>query len=196
MNISENARDVLQEMFNTGLGHAVVAFSEMLEKEIHLSFPELSVFSFEELLNFMQKETSEDYVSVVQKFKSGVEGKGIVAFPVEDGKTMVNHLFRSLGSEELELGIVEKETILEVGNVLISAVVVAIGDIIEKEIALEMPTASITPDLAEMKESGEDMIYCVGQGNFGVEGIEIQGMILVIFSYTKIEHFLSQLDFI
>ena len=194
MQITEAARDILQEIINTGIGKAAVSFSEILDREIKLFFPTLRIFEFDELNQFLQSKGQNEYVAVRQSFTGGLEGTGFVSFPLQDGKTLVQQLLES-DSPEAEFGILERETITEVGNVLINAVACTISDMIEVETHYELPELDLNKQNLSFKNDHSHKIYCLGEGNFVVEGIAIQGMMIFILTYNKIEQVLAKLSY-
>jgi chemotaxis protein CheC len=197
MQIPEEVIDILQEVVNTGIGKAAVSFSEILDLEINLTFPNLLILDLEELRVFLEKDTDKDdlHVSVRQMIGGGLEGKGIVSFPLKDGKTLVNRLLENSETENQDFGIMERDTIIEVGNVLINAVACSISDMIEVEAKCEMPEIDISNQIVSINEESAKSIYCLGEGKFSVKGIEIQGMLLFILAYEKLEHIISKLSY-
>lgn len=197
MQTTEEFTDILQEMVNTGIGKAAVSFSEILDLEINLTFPNLLILNLDELRTFLEKDKGNDnlHVSVRQMISGGLEGKGIVSFPLKDGKTLVNHLLESSETEKQDFGIMERDTIIEVGNVLINAVACSISDMVEVEAKCEMPEIDISNQIVLINEESDKSIYCLGEGKFSVKGIEIQGMILFILAYKKLEHIISKLSY-
>jgi chemotaxis protein CheC len=195
MQITEEFTDILQEMVNTGIGKAAVSFSEILDLEINLTFPNLLILNLDELIAFLEKDKDNLHVSVRQMISGGLEGKGIVSFPLKDGKTLVNWLLESSETESQDFGIMERDTIIEVGNVLINAVACSISDMVEVEAKCEMPEIDISDQIVLINEESDKSIYCLGEGKFSVKGIEIQGMILFILEYKKLEHIISKLSY-
>ncbi len=193
MQISEEAKDILQEIINTGIGKAASSFSEILSREIVLNFPTLLIFSYDELTDYMKNKAQKEHVNIKQSFNGKLEGQGIVSFPLKDGKTLVNRLLENPDSDNPDFGILERETITEVGNVLINAVVCSISDMVEIETQYEIPELDISNTVLSMNKEN-DYIYCIGEGSFSVEGIKIQGFILLILTYNKTKHIIDKLN--
>ncbi|MCP4751183.1 MAG: hypothetical protein GY866_09835, partial [Proteobacteria bacterium] len=94
-----------------------------------------------------------------------------------------------------DFGILERETIVEVGNVLINSVACSISDMLEVETSYEMPEIAIANRTISVEEESEDNIYCLGQGKFSVEGIEIHGNLMLILTYNRLEHIIAKLSY-
>ncbi len=193
--MTEEAKDILQEVFNVGIGKAAVSFSEILDREINLSFPTLLMFNWEQLQQYLEEKELTEYVAVSQGFSGGLSGKGVISFPLTDGKTLVNRLLENPDSNDPDFGTMERETVMEVGNILINAVACSISDMLEIETQYEMPEVHIADGVMKFEEDTGDNIYCLGQGNLAVEGIEIQGMMLFILTYNGIETIINALSY-
>ncbi len=194
MLISEEAKDILQEVINTGVGKAASSFSEILSREINLTFPTLLVFNYDQLMKYLKEKEQTEHVNIRQNFSGGLEGQGIVSFPLQDGKTLVNRLLENPNSDDPDFGILERETIMEVGNVLINAIGGSISNMVEIETHYQMPELDISKTVLLVDED-RDCIYCIGEGVFSVEGMNIQGFILFILTYNKTEHIINKLSY-
>ncbi len=194
MQISEQAKDILQEVVSTGIGRAAVSFSEILGREINLTFPKLLIIRYKELIELLKQKKTADYVNIRQGFTGGLNGMGIVSFSLNDGKTLVSKLIESQNNDDPEFGILERETIMEIGNVLINAIVCTISDMVSVETQYQLPKFDTSLDRISIPEDSSGLIYCFAEGSFSVEGMEIQGIILFILAYDKIEHIITKLN--
>jgi len=193
MEILDEKKDVLQEMINTGIGKAAVSFSDMLHKEIKLSVPTLLFYSLNELDAYLGKMRNNEYVNVIQCFSGEMTGRGIVSFPLIGGKTIISTLMEYPDSCEPDFGGMERELIAEVGNVIISAVGSSICNMAEIETFYQMPEIEFSSRIITTDSESADNIYCVGEGEFAVEGINIEGKILFIITYSEIEVIINKL---
>jgi chemotaxis protein CheC len=193
MEILDEKKDVLQEMINTGIGKAAVSFSDMLNKEIKLSVPTLLFFSLYELDAYLDKMQNNEYVNVIQSFSGDMTGRGIVSFPLIGGKTIISTLMEYPDSCEPDFGSMERELIAEVGNVIINAVGSSMCNMAEIETFYNMPEIEFSSQIIKIDIESADNIYCVGEGAFAVEGIDIEGKILFIITYSEIEAIINKL---
>jgi len=193
MEIPDEKKDVLQEMINTGIGKAAVSFSDMLNKEIKLSVPTLLFFSLDELKIYLSNVQQNEYVNVVQSFSGGISGRGIVSFPLIGGKTIISTLMEYPDSCEPDFGSMERELISEVGNVIINAVGSTMCNMAELEAFYQLPVIEFSNKIIEIDIESVENIYCVGEGEFAVEGIDIEGKILFIITYSQIDAMINKL---
>jgi len=193
MDLLDEKKDVLQEMINLGIGKAAVSFSDMLQKEIVLSVPTLLFFTLNELESYFKLLQKTEYVNVVQPFSGGMTGRGIVSFPLIGGKTIISTLMNYPDSREPDFGNMERELIAEVGNVIINAVGSSICNMAQVETFYELPKVEFSNQIIEIKQESSENIYCVGEGEFSVKGVEIEGKILFIITYSEVEDIINKL---
>ena len=127
MLINAEEKDVLQELVNIGVGGAAVALSGIMNREVILTFPRLEIFDLEQMKQYLRNREDVQYVSVSQKVRGEFSGKGIISFTLQEGKTLLNILLDNPDSPDYNFGIMEKETIQEVGNILITAIFCSIS---------------------------------------------------------------------
>lgn len=185
--ITEEMKDVLTELMNTGVGRAAAALSELLHTEIFLSVPFLEILNPEEMRSSLLSDIENEFVNIKQDFCGGLAGKGIVSFPVSKGKTLINILLDSFNEAEENLNVLELEAISEVGNLVINAIGSTIADMIGQEIECRLPSVSIANHMIDMDEEKPGSVYVVGQTDFAVKDRLIEGKILFVFSYENIE---------
>ncbi|ETR70719.1 MAG: hypothetical protein OMM_08607, partial [Candidatus Magnetoglobus multicellularis str. Araruama] len=136
---------------------------------------------------------NNEYVNVVQSFSGGMTGRGIVSFPLIGGKTIVSTLMEYPESCDPDFGSMERELIAEVGNVIINAVGSTICNMAGLEAFYQLPVIEFSNQIIETESESAANIYCVGEGEFAVEGIDIEGKILFIITYSEIEDIINKL---
>ena len=108
-----------------------------------------------------------------------------------NGKTLVNNLLeKEEGDEESEnfnFSVTELEAICEVGNNIINAVQGTISDMVPAESNYHLPEVGISPYIVPREKMKRNEIYLFGEVLFKVKGIDIEGMILLIYAYKNIE---------
>jgi len=193
MNFSEEIKDLFAELFNTGLGRAAVALNEMLRFEISLTLPVLSILSHNEFSDYIRSKASRKYVSVRQNFEGELTGTGIVTFPVISGKTLVNLLLEEDSDEGEHFNVIELDAITEVANIIINAVQNVISDMAEMEIHCLLPVPVIGNDFFSIEGLNQKNVYIVGETHFAAQEINVQGTVIMIYSYDNIEKMVQRL---
>lgn len=193
MELPIETKDILQELINTGIGRAASAFSELLNQEIDLKVPSLFVLTLSELKQYFQSVPEQEYINVTQSFSGGLQGKGVVSFPMSGGKTLINTLLANPTSQPVDFDLSEREVMAEVGNLIINSVGCSISDMAGVEIHCQLPTVAFDNQMIPLEDEATNNIYCVGEGAFTVQGIDVEGTIIFIYSYENIEMLIKEL---
>jgi chemotaxis protein CheC len=125
--------DLLQEIMNIAFGRAASDLAEYIDIFVILSVPQIKLLQAFDLPTYIKQELRDhDRVSVVeQNFWGKFKGNAFLVFPSGTGKRIIslfdgeNKFFESEPTHELE-----KETFLEVGNILIGACIGKIAELL------------------------------------------------------------------
>lgn len=192
----EDFNDAITELVNVGVGRAAASLGTMVNEPIELSVPQLLTITFDELDRYLDLETQEDRLSMVQQeFGGRVGGTASILFPLESARRLVGLLTGgALSSEELDL---EREAALtEVGNVVINSVMGTIGNITGMEIDYHLPEylECRRMDLPETFRSHDLLLAMV---LIAISGQEIRGHLILLFdlpSLQKLEEVIQRMS--
>jgi chemotaxis protein CheC len=131
--ITTEETDTLQEIMNIAFGRAASDLAEYVDIFVILNPPLIKVLQAFDLPSYLNNEIKDyERVSVVeQNFWGKFKGNAFLVFPTGTGKRMIslfnneNKFFDSEPSHELE-----KETFLEIGNILIGACIGKIAELL------------------------------------------------------------------
>jgi chemotaxis protein CheC len=131
--ITTEETDTLQEIMNIAFGRAASDLAEYVDIFVILNPPIIKVLQAFDLPSYLNNEIKDyDKVSVVeQNFWGKFKGNAFLVFPSGTGKRMIslfdseNKFFESEPTYELE-----KETFLEIGNILIGACIGKIAELL------------------------------------------------------------------
>jgi chemotaxis protein CheC len=131
--ITSEETDTLQEIMNIAFGRAASDLAEYIDIFVVLNPPHIEVLQAFDLPSYLNNELKDyDKVSVVeQNFWGKFKGNAFLVFPTGTGKRMIslfnseNKVFESEPTYELE-----KETFLEIGNILIGACIGKIAELL------------------------------------------------------------------
>jgi len=148
--ITSEETDLLQEIMNIAFGRAAADLAEFIDIFVVLSVPQVKLLQIYDLPRHLQEEIKEfDKVSVVQQsFWGKFKGNAFLVFPAGSGKSIVslfdneNMFFQMEPSLEME-----KDTFLEIGNILISACIGKIAELLGDVITYSPPRVVIDQSL-------------------------------------------------
>lgn len=137
--------DILHEIMNIAFGNAAADLAEVINIYVRLSVPDIRLLSAEEISGYIKDEvTAYNKISMVeQAFWGEFKGSAFLAFPAESGKMLISFF----GEEEpYELNMLdcsdtlERETLLEIGNILIGACVGKVAELLGDLVTYSPPT--------------------------------------------------------
>jgi chemotaxis protein CheC len=161
--LDELQLDTLRELSNIGMGHAATALSQLLRRGIALRVPNLTVTDIAEvpeLLGGAEKVVAGVTLDVL----GGARGNILLIFPRESAERLLNDLIGVQTADPLEsqLG---ASTLCEVGNILASAYLSALGQMLQMvlipsvpRMALDMAGAVVDTVLIELSQSGDQAL--------------------------------------
>jgi len=139
--ITEEEFDILQEIMNIAFGKAAADLAEVINIYVILSVPYVRVIQASELPAYICTEVSGfDNISIVeQNFWGNFKGNAFLVFKEGAGKELVSIFgedgdFASVSSELLE-----RETLMEVGNILIGACVGKLAELLGDVVSYSPP---------------------------------------------------------
>lgn len=125
--ITDEERDILQEIMNIAFGKAAADLAEVINIFVVLSVPYIRVLKASQLPDYLRDEIRDfSSISIVeQNFRGKFKGSAFLVFPAGAGKGLITMLGadHEANFETGSLEVLEKETLMEVGNILIGACV-------------------------------------------------------------------------
>ena len=136
--------DVLKEIGNIGAAHAATALSDLLNKKIDMQVPNVSMVSFEEMME-ISGGAENVVVGIFLRIEGDVEGSMFFILPIEQGNQFIRHLineplFDFLNPPVSELGL---SAMQEMGNILSGTYLSALSDFTGLKIYPTVPGLSI-----------------------------------------------------
>lgn len=141
--ISDEERDILQEIMNIAFGKAAADLAEFINIYIALSVPYIGVLKSSDLPQYLKKEIKEyKQVNIVeQKYWGKFKGDALIVFPSGLSKELLTILDpkRELTYESDPIDTLESESLMEVGNILIGACVGKIAELLKDAVTYTPP---------------------------------------------------------
>ncbi len=171
--LSSDHIDVLCEVFNMGIGRAVEALSHLGDKnqEITFELPDLRLVSAKEFVN--RFETQDDKYFVVQRYFGTVEGAALMYYPGDEGQKLAALLIDESIPHD-EVGKLESDAVVEIGNIFINAALSALSDFLGIEIHTQIPELlyqnGISDELVEEDQHAIEIEAKFNAGHLGIHG--------------------------
>jgi chemotaxis protein CheC len=89
-----------------------------------------------------------------------------------------------------------KETLREVGNIVVNGVLGSLGNILKEHISYSLPayTEVTVKDLFFSEKIGNDTIFLLVRTHFNIHQIDVEGNIILLFTVGAFDSLLSAID--
>jgi chemotaxis protein CheC len=143
--LTDEQLDVLREMSNIGMGHAATALSQMIGKTIYLKVPQATVVDFADTSAIFGGD-KRLVASIHLQILGEARGDIVLVFPMESAITLIGELLPQQKVRGAVLTELELSSLKEVGNILASAFLNALGTMLKLSLIPSTPILSF--DLA------------------------------------------------
>ncbi|MBI1208731.1 MAG: chemotaxis protein CheC [Azospirillum sp.] len=183
-------QDALTEIFNLGIGQAASVLSSLIEEEVALTVPEFEIVRKNEFLA-LAKEQWQGLASIVrQEFDGPFSGNALLVFPARESLQLVRALL-SNGSTIDTITELERDALLEVGNIILNACLSSIADCLGQEIVNALPVYIEAEPAAIVADCTEDPFghVILLRIQFSVQKEDVRGHILFVLDMPAIDAF-------
>lgn len=150
MNLTPLERDALLEAFNLGAGRAAGALEAMVggQRELQLSVPRLESKSPDALAAELEESVGPEVCGVLQSLSGAFRGKALLLYSEEESLRLVQMLLHGVEDPGTLSGAgdgnaftqLESDAFLEVGNVVLNACLGSLGNALEFELDVGLPS--------------------------------------------------------
>ncbi|MCK8826060.1 chemotaxis protein CheC [Fuchsiella alkaliacetigena] len=201
--LTKSQEDALKEFINIAIGDAASLLSEMVNKKVQLSIPEVKLIDLEENCGLdkqlLPQALQGHVVSSSIRFGTQFNGQAQLVFPADKSKLLVA---MCLGEEDIdsvsadELTDADFDVIREIGNVILNAVVGGLGNLLEVKIEYDLPEVNLLSllEIEEEVDFAEDNYLLIIHNDFVVEETTVKGSVLVMMSIYSISYLLNQIN--
>ncbi len=140
--ISEEEKEILQEIMNIAFGKAAADLAEVINIYVLLSVPHIEMLKAQELPEYLKKQVNNyDKISIVeQNFWGDFKGSAFLVFQASAGRELIAIFGDDSDSFGLEsAAALEKETLMEIGNILIGACVGKLAELLKDTVTYSPP---------------------------------------------------------
>jgi len=179
--LSDGQLDALKEISNIGMGHAATALSQLIGETIFLRVPRVTVTDIAQVPELMGG-AERVVIGITLRILGDARGNILLIFPRESTRQLLCCLLRQ-GEGESVLNELGASTLKEVGNILASAYLNALGSLLHMTLipsvpmlAHDMAGAVVDYVLIELSQEGdlalmvETEFHGVKPGTEGIKG--------------------------
>jgi chemotaxis protein CheC len=192
--LSELQRDALGELFNIGVGRAADSLSQIVQDEVELSAPSISLVRMTEVATTLLGSEFKELSMVTIDFSGPFDAQSILIFPERNALAIVSHMLDANMTPE-ELSEFEQEAMCEIGNIILNACISSLADEFHVEFFGGLPTHQFS-DTDSMGLFGDDadQVVLVLQINLLMRHERLEGHLLFLLSVSSLNALLGCVD--
>lgn len=195
MNLQE--LDVMKEISSIGTSHAATSLSKLLQKEIRISIPEVSILGYEETVERMG-QMEELVAATLVQMSNEVNGLMLFVFKKDMINAVLEKLIGKCYDSFEEIDELAYSALEEVGNIIICSYVNAFSKLVGVDINLSVPSATVnmlggilTVPIAEYGYETDKLMYF--NADFLMEGQKLPGWLLMLPDIRSLNDILEKL---
>lgn len=189
--------DVMKEISSIGTSHAATALSKLLQKEIRISIPSVSILGYEETVERLGS-IEELVAATLVRMKRDVNGLMLFIFKMDLANAVLEKLIGKTYESFEEMDEMDYSAMEEVGNIIICSYVNAFAQLAGVEIDLSVPSSTvnmlggiITVPMAEYGYDTDKLMYI--NAEFIMDGRVLSDGLLMIPDIESLNNILEKL---
>ncbi|CAN7593941.1 chemotaxis protein CheC [Acidovorax sp. LjRoot66] len=176
--------DALSEIFNIGVGKAAAAMGNLMHDEVLLSVPHVSIFTVSEAAQQLGTAGSTMY-GVRQPFRGVFSGDALLIFPGDKSLEIVRIVAgQSLPGEDLSA--IEQDAMTELGNVMLSACLATLADLLGNEFELSPPRVDVGDSRTILGTRIQNHLVVFLHIRFELLSSQIEGFVVFVLNTTSL----------
>ena len=140
--LNEMHIDVLKEIGNIGAGNAATSLSQMLDREVDMTTPNVRILDINDAVNALGGPENP-VVAILAKLHGDIEGIMVFLIEQEFTQTVLETLLGESDAHCECLSDLERSAISELGNIMMSAYAGSIGTMSQLNIKVSVPAVTV-----------------------------------------------------
>lgn len=188
--------DALKEVGNIGIGHATTSLSQMVNKEVSISLPDLKLIPLIEVPTLVKN--ADPVIGIILELKGETKGFLLLLLSKTTAKMLIRLV---LGAADETKGFDDMETsvLKELGNIMGGTYITALSNFLSISIGLSTPSdvydmshAIINQVVCVMSPDVEDVLFL--KTEFEINSEKIDGEILVFTDSKSLAKILDAIN--
>jgi len=184
--------DAIRELINIGVGRAAGMLNDITGCAISLKVPSIQIVDFAYLSGGKEKDPALSTVSL--NFRGPMSGLAALVFPTESAAKLVMLMTRET-EDAGEMDAIRIETLKEVGNIIINAVMGSIANVLEQHLSYSLPTyqeLGISALAGSIHARVDDRLV-IANAHFRIEETPVEGNLLLILELGSMDALLASI---
>ena len=189
--------DVMKEISSIGTSHAATSLSKLLQKEVRISIPEISVLGYDETVSRIG-EIEELVAATLVRMSNEVNGLMLFIFKLDLANVVLEKLIGRRYDSFEQMDELDYSALEEVGNIIICSYVNAFTQLVGVEIDLSVPSSTLnmlggilTVPMAEYGYETDKLMYI--NAEFIMDGRKLSDGLLMLPDIDSLNSILEKL---
>ena len=189
--------DVMKEIGSIGTSHAATSLSKMLQKEIRISIPQVSILGYDQAVDQIGDAESLASATLV-KMSGDVDGLMLFLFNLDFANTILERVIGETYDGFEAMDQLAYSALTEIGNIIICSYINAFSQLVNVDIDLSVPSATVnmlgailTVPIAEYGYDTDKLMYC--NADFVMEGKQLSAWLLMLPDIPSLNNILEKL---
>jgi chemotaxis protein CheC len=180
--------DAIRELINIGVGRAAGMLNDITGCTIHLKVPSIQIVDIARFTDGTQNDGNTPLSTVSLSFRGPMSGLAALVFPPESAALLVILMTRE-SEESREMDAMRIETLKEVGNIIINAVMGSIANVLKQHLNYSLPDYQELGirSLAKSLHTKVDDRLVIANAHFQIEKTLIEGNIMLILELGSMD---------
>lgn len=194
--LTEFQKDALKEVGNIGIGHATTSLSQMVNKRVWISLPDLKLIPLIEVPDLVKNEAP--VVGIILELTGDTKGFLLLLLSKNSAKYLINLVLGTVNETET-FDEMEQSVLKEVGNIMSGTYITSLSNFLGIAIGLspplniyDMADAIINQIVCMMSRDVEDVLFI--NTEFTINTEKIEGKILIFTDSASLSKILDAIN--
>lgn len=194
MTLQESHVDALMELVNIGCGRAAAALAQMTRQRITLGVPHVHVLELTAAGEHLAQRLGPRVACVNQAFGGPFSGNAMLLLDLAAADSLATMLEGGEAPDKERM----KDTLGEAGNILLNACLGVFGNLLEVQIAFNVPELSVNSVgslLRSISSGGQPLTHAVvAETRFALPGGRTSGYLVMILGMTSLNYLVEGIE--
>ncbi len=194
--LTEFQKDALKEVGNIGIGHATTSLSQMVNKQVWISLPDLKLIPLIKVPDLVKNEAP--VIGIILELTGDSKGFLLLLLSKKSAKYLINLVLGTVNETET-FDEMEQSVLKEVGNIMSGTYITALSNFLGISIGLspplniyDMADAIINQIVCMMSRDVEDVLFI--NTEFTINTEKIEGKILIFTDSASLSKILDAIN--
>lgn len=202
MNDDEIRNDILKEIFNISIGNAASILSEIINKKILLSIPNVKIYDLQEddfrITDFLPKNMKGTLMISSISFAQELNGNANLIFPAEKMRIFLNLCMNNEEKSEqndMNFTDIDFDIIKEIGNIILNSVIGEVANYLEINLEYTLPEVKVYNNInlgSNIDNRYRNILLL--DVEFVIDDVKIDGAVVIDLTLNSVNELNSRLD--